>query len=109
MTLRSTPALAANRKPEGGGETERAQNDVHAKGFRPSDFAIADALRKIAAARGVKPTKVALAWLWSKPVMAAPIIGATRLEHLDDAACVDLKLTAEEIASLEAPYEPRAL
>lgn len=102
--------LAANRKPEGGGETERAQNDAHAKGFRPSDFAIADILRKIAAARGAKPTQVALAWLWSKPVMAAPIIGATKLEHLDDAAaCVDLKLTADEIASLEAPYEPRAL
>jgi len=102
--------LAANRSPDGGGETERAKTDLHAKGIRPSDFAVAAEVRRIAEARGVKPTQIALAWLWSKPVMAAPIIGATKLDHLSDAAAaVDLILSAEEIAALEAPYEPRAL
>ncbi len=102
--------LAANRSPNGGGDTERAQKDALATGFRPSDFAIAATLRKIADARGAKPTQIALAWLWSKPVMAAPIIGATKLDQLNDAAdAVDIKLTPEEIASLEAPYEPRVM
>lgn len=102
--------LAANRRPEGGGETERAKTDRLAQGiYRPCDFAVADAVAALAAARGVKPTQIALAWLLHKPAMAAPVIGTTRLEHIEDAAAaVDIRLTAEEIAALEAPYEPRA-
>jgi aryl-alcohol dehydrogenase (NADP+) len=102
--------LAANRARGGGGETERAKADANVKPgtYRDSDFAIAERIGAIARARGVKPTQVALAWLLSKPVMAAPIIGATQLHHLDDAAAAtEIALTAEEIASLEEPYEWR--
>lgn len=103
--------LAANRAREGGGTTERAKNDAVIKPgqWRDSDFAIAARVAEIATAHGVKPTQVALAWLLSKPVMAAPIIGATQLHYLDEAAAAaDVTLTADEIKSLEAPYEWRA-
>lgn len=102
--------LAGNRAREGGGATERARNDSIVKPgtYRDCDFAIAERVAAIARARGVKPTQVALAWMLSKPVMAAPIIGATQLHYLDEAAAaVDIALTADEIASLEAPYEWR--
>ena len=53
---------------------------------------------------------MALAWVLSKPVITAPIVGATKLHHLDDAiASVDVKLSAEEIAALEEPYVPHAV
>lgn len=103
--------LAGNRVKGGGGETERAKNDAGAKPeiYRDCDWAIVDALKKIAAARGCKPAQAALLWLWSKAVMGAPIIGATKLEQLDDAgAASDMPpLTAAEIAELEAPYQWR--
>lgn len=102
--------LAANRSKQGGGETERARTDSIVKPgtYRDCDFAIAERVAAIARARGVKPTQVALAWMLSKPVMAAPIIGATQLHYLDEAAAaVDIALTADEIASLEVPYEWR--
>jgi aryl-alcohol dehydrogenase (NADP+) len=103
--------LAANRAREGGGATERAQKDAVIKPgqWRESDFAISAKVAEIAKTRGVKPTQVALAWMLSKPVMGAPIIGATQLHYLDEAAAAtDLALTADEIKSLEAPYEWRA-
>ena len=99
--------LAANRARGGGGDTERAKKDALAQKveYRDGDWAIADALRAIAAARNAKPAQIALAWLLAKPVLAAPIIGATRLEQIDDAAgAVEIALTAAEIAALEAPY-----
>ena len=102
--------LAANRAKSGGGATERAKKDSIVKPgtYRDCDFAIADRVAAIAAARAIKPTQVALAWLLAKPVMAAPIIGATQLHYLDEAAAAaDVTLTAQEIASLEAPYEWR--
>lgn len=103
--------LAANRRREGGGETERSTNDrnVAPGAWRDCDWEIAARLARIAAERGAKPTQVALAWLWSKPEVAAPIIGATRVEQLDDAAqAVGIALSAEEIAALEEPYLWRA-
>jgi aryl-alcohol dehydrogenase (NADP+) len=99
--------LAANRAKNGGGETERAKNDAMVKAgtYRDCDFAIADRVGAIATARGLKPTQVALAWLLSKPEMASPIIGATQLHYLDEAAAAtEIALTAEEIKSLEEPY-----
>lgn len=69
---------------------------------------IVEAVRTIASQRGVPMAQVALAWLLSKPAVAAPIVGATKLEQLDDAlGAVDLVLSADEIASLEAPYRPQ--
>ncbi len=103
--------LAGNRSREGGGETERAKTDalVKADTWRDCDWTIVEALKDIARKRGCKPTQVALLWLWSKPYMASPIIGATRLEQLDDAAAATAMpaLSAEEIAALEAPYQFR--
>jgi aryl-alcohol dehydrogenase-like predicted oxidoreductase len=73
-----------------------------------TNWAIVDAVRDVAAERGVSMAQVALAWLLSRPVVSAPIVGATRLSQLDDAiAAVDVELSAEEIASLEAPYRPQ--
>jgi len=103
--------LAGNRVRGGGGETERAKNDANVKpeAWRDCDWKIVDELKAIAAARGAKPTQVAFQWLWSKPYMAAPIMGATKLEQLDEAAAAaDMPpLTAEEVARLEAPYQWR--
>ena len=63
----------------------------------------------IAERLGIKPTQVALAWMLSKPVMAAPIIGTTKLDQIDDAAAaVDVSLSASDIARLEKPYRFRA-
>ncbi|WP_163505737.1 aldo/keto reductase [Fodinicola acaciae] len=75
--------------------------------YNESDQVVVDALNDIAGRRGVPPAQVALAWLLHKPGVTAPIVGATKLRHLQDAiAAVDISLTAEEIAALEAPYAP---
>jgi aryl-alcohol dehydrogenase-like predicted oxidoreductase len=64
----------------------------------------------VAAARGIPRAQVALAWLLSKPLITAPIVGATKLHHLDDAlASVNVKLSADETTSLEEPYIPHAV
>jgi aryl-alcohol dehydrogenase-like predicted oxidoreductase len=77
---------------------------------RASDQAVVDTVRDVAHERGVSRAQVAIAWLLSKPAVTAPIIGATRLEHLDaPLAALETPLTAEEIARLEAPYEPQAV
>ena len=69
-----------------------------------------DCVASVAAARGVSRAQVALAWLLSKPVITAPIVGATKLHHLDNAiASVSVKLSNDEIASLEEAYSPHAV
>lgn len=76
--------------------------------FQESDKAIVDAVQKIAAARGVSMATAAMAWVLNNPGVTSPIIGATKPKHLADAvAALDLKLTDDEIASLEQPYTPR--
>ena len=75
-----------------------------------ADWAIVEAVQAVAAERGVSAAEVALAWLLSKPVVTAPIVGATKLPHLDAAIrAVELVLTDDEIARLEAPYRPQAV
>ncbi len=75
-----------------------------------SDRLIAERVAEVARARGVPRAQVALAWHFAKPVVTAPVIGATRLEHLDDAvAALDLRLTEEEVARLEEPYTPHPI
>ncbi|SDQ90663.1 Predicted oxidoreductase [Rhizobiales bacterium GAS113] len=75
-----------------------------------TDRKIVERVAKVAAKRGVSRAQVALAWLLSKPGITAPIVGATKLQHLDDAlAAIAVKLSAEEIASLEKPYVPHAV
>lgn len=92
--------------------TERTETDEFGKtlygGAEDVDHAIVDAVMRIAAARSVKPAQVALAWVLQKEPVTAPIIGATKLSHLEDAVgAVDVELTGEEVAALEAPYRPR--
>ncbi|MGU3432318.1 aldo/keto reductase [Actinomycetes bacterium M1A6_2h] len=78
--------------------------------YKEGDKAIVDEVAAIAQARGLPRAQVALAWVAQHPTVAAPIVGATKISHLDDAiAALDVELTAEEIARLEAPYEPRAV
>jgi 1-deoxyxylulose-5-phosphate synthase len=97
----------ANASPAAG--TVRADNDSYATelyGWR-SDDAIIAAVRDVATAIGAPPADVALGWLLSKPGVVAPIIGASKLEHLETAVrALDVTLTADQIAQLEAPYEP---
>ncbi|WP_027483384.1 aldo/keto reductase [Deinococcus pimensis] len=100
--------LAGNRA---GGEarTTRAASDSFAQGMyrTPGDFAVLDAVTTVAARLGVKPAQVALAWLLSRSGVTAPIIGASRMEHLTDAVgALDLRLSEEDLGMLEAPYEP---
>ena len=101
--------LAGNRRGEQRGETVRAQTDdfAHKLYYADTDFTIADRVVELAGRRGVKPTQVALAWLLARPGVTAPIIGASKLPHLDEAVgALDLKLDAAEIAFLEEPYTP---
>lgn len=73
-----------------------------------SDHAIIEAVGVVASRHGVSKAQVALAWLRANPVVSAPLVGATKPSQIDDAvASIDLKLTTEEIESLEAPYTPR--
>jgi aryl-alcohol dehydrogenase-like predicted oxidoreductase len=74
----------------------------------PSDEAIVDAVERIAAARGVSMAQVGMAWVLKHPVVSAPIVGATRPQHLADAAAaLELELTADELRALEEPYVTR--
>jgi len=74
--------------------------------YREGDFVVRERVLEIARNRGVTGPQVALAWLLNKPHITAPIIGASRMQHLDEAiAALELKLTAEEIQQLEEPYE----
>jgi aryl-alcohol dehydrogenase-like predicted oxidoreductase len=101
-------ARATGAKPD----TARASTDQLTPQLydHPGDGEIIAANARIAAARGVSPAETALAWLLSRPGVTAPIVGATELEHLEAAArAVDLTLTADECAALEAPYSPRPI
>jgi aryl-alcohol dehydrogenase (NADP+) len=89
--------------------TSRSQTDEFGKTlYNPaSDKTIVERVASLAESRGVPRAQVALAWLLSKPVVTSPIVGVTKMAHLDDAiAAVDLELADDEIASLEEPYTP---
>jgi aryl-alcohol dehydrogenase-like predicted oxidoreductase len=90
-------------------ETDEAFGRLFAK-TEDADRKIVDRVAQVAAARGIPRAQVALAWLLAKPVITAPIVGATKLQHLDDAvASVQIRLSEEEIALLEEPYVPHAV
>jgi aryl-alcohol dehydrogenase-like predicted oxidoreductase len=88
-------------------------DDAHRRLFGKSaeaDRKVVDRVAEISRARGIPRAQVALAWLLAKPVITAPIVGATKLHHLDDAlASVNVKLSADEITSLEEQYVPHAV
>ena len=92
--------------------TVRAASDDYARNLydHPSDDAVIDAVKSVAAARGLPPAAVALAWLLSRPAVTAPIVGATKLEHLETAlSALDVTLGEDELGALEAPYRPHAV
>jgi aryl-alcohol dehydrogenase-like predicted oxidoreductase len=93
------------------GATIRSDNDPHAdRLYANADWAIVDVVEGIAKARGVSMAQIALAWVLSKRDVTAPIVGATKVEHLTDAvAALDITLSAEEIEALEAPYTPKVV
>ncbi len=104
--------FAGNRSRGGGGETTRAKTDPFADNlyFREEDFTVADRAWEVAKAHGVTGSQVALAWVLSKPYVSAPIIGASKMEHLDQAlAALDIKLNEEEIKRLEELYQPHPI
>ncbi len=104
--------LAGNRTREGERLTTRSRTDAFGEAlYTPEvDFRVVDRAAEIASARGVPTAQVALAWLLHKPAVTAPIVGATKLGHLEDAlAAEQLSLGDEEIAGLEEPYVPHAI
>lgn len=98
--------LAGTRERGGERHTVRAGSDHYADAmYDDADFDVVDVLRAVAGERGLPPAQVALAWLLGKPAVSAPIVGATKSHHLDDAvAAVDVMLSEKEIARLEEPY-----
>ncbi|NYE19294.1 aldo/keto reductase [Microbacterium immunditiarum] len=107
-----SPLARGRLSREWGTETARTATDDFGNTLyhqqEQSDRAIVDAVGAIAAERGVSRAQVGLAWVLSKQAVSAPIIGATKPHHLDEAiAAVDLELGEDEIARLEAPYTPR--
>ncbi len=104
--------LAGNRTREGEKLTTRAQTDAFGDNlYKPDlDFPVIDRLVEVAGERGDKPVQVALAWLLHKPGVTAPIVGATKLAHLEDALGAEqLSLSPEEMERLEGAYVPHPI
>ena len=111
--LGSDPARGRLARPWGE-LTERAGSDEYGRTLytrtEDANRAINAAVAEIATARGVKMAEVALAWVLQKQPVSAPIVGVTKLPQLTDAlAALDLQLSADEIAKLEAPYQPTGI
>src|SRR6476619_5426652 len=101
--------LAGTRSRSGEKRTIRAETDAFGDSLydRPQDFDVVERAAEVAADRGIPPAQIALAWLLGKPGVTAPIVGATKLGHLEAAlAAADVALTDDEIARLEEPYVP---
>jgi aryl-alcohol dehydrogenase-like predicted oxidoreductase len=101
--------LAGTRSRSGERTTTRANTDAFTDYLyeQPTDFDVVERAQAVAAARDVPTAQVALAWLLAKPGVTAPIVGSTKLAHLEDAlAAEQLSLSAEEMTSLEEPYVP---
>jgi aryl-alcohol dehydrogenase-like predicted oxidoreductase len=103
--------LLARKPEEGRYATLRAQTDEYGKRlYSDEDLEIARRVSDLAEARGLPMAQVALAWVLSKPIVTAPIIGATRLHHLEDAvSALSVRLSAEEVQRLEEGYRPHPI
>lgn len=101
--------LAGNRRKEDWGDTMRSKSDTfgHSMYFREEDFAVVERAGEVAKERDVTVPQIALAWLMNKQHISAPIIGATMMDHLEQAiSAVDIQLTDDEVKRLEEPYKP---
>jgi aryl-alcohol dehydrogenase-like predicted oxidoreductase len=104
--------LAGNRTKEKGGATTRSKSDeyAHSLYYQDDDFTIVDRLRTVAAQAGCTMPQAAVAWMLSKPGLTAPIVGASKPEHLDQAIdAVSIRLTPEQVKTLEEPYRPHRI
>jgi aryl-alcohol dehydrogenase (NADP+) len=101
--------LAGNRRARDFGDTLRAKTDDYAKKlyYQPSDFTVVDRVTGIAQKRGIPNAQVALAWVLQQPGITAPIVGASKMRHLEDAvAALSVKLDEAELQALAEPYQP---
>jgi 1-deoxyxylulose-5-phosphate synthase len=104
--------FAGNRSRDGSGETSRAQSDDFARSlyFQEEDFKVAERAWEVARERQVGASQIALAWLLNKPYISAPIIGTSKMEHLDQAVdALKIKLSQDEINRLEEYYRPHPI
>lgn len=104
--------LAGNRRSQDKGDTVRAKTDdfAHKLYYQEADFTVVDRLSEIARRRGVANAQIALAWLLRQPGVTAPIIGASKMSHLEDAVqSLAVKLDEEELRALAEPYQPHAV
>jgi aryl-alcohol dehydrogenase-like predicted oxidoreductase len=110
-TLPWSPLARGRLTRDWGTVTERTEADNFGRTlYQEGDREIVDAVTRIAGERGVPRARIALAWLLGRPTVTAPIVGATKPHHLDDAvAALDITLTEKEIEELERPYTPRAI
>jgi aryl-alcohol dehydrogenase-like predicted oxidoreductase len=104
--------LAGNRSGQTSGETARAKSDqfAHRLYYQDSDFAVVERVTALAKKRGVSNAQIALAWMLHQPGITAPIIGATKPHHLEEAiGALRVKLSPQEIRALEEPYQPHPI
>jgi aryl-alcohol dehydrogenase (NADP+) len=100
--------FTGNHRKGDWGDTVRAKTDSYGQElyYRSEDFNLADRVQEVAKQRGVSGPQIALAWVLSKPYVTAPIIGASRMEHLDQSiAALDIKLSEAEVKRLEELYQ----
>lgn len=101
--------LSGNRTREEWGATSRAKTDdfAHHLYYQESDFTVVERVEEVADQKGVSPSQIALAWLLHQPGVTAPIIGASKMPHLEEnVAALDIELSTEELNSLQEPYTP---
>jgi len=104
--------LAGNRTQDKSGPTKRSKSDeyAHSMYYRKSDFAVLSALEYKAAELSTSPAQLALAWLLHKPGVVSPIIGATKMPHLEQSVeALEITLSPDDIEFLEAPYLPHPI
>lgn len=101
--------LVGNRTPDKSGDTARSKSDAfaHSMYYQDHDYAIVDRVASLAKQRGCSSAQIAIAWLLHKPGIVSPIIGATKMSHLEEAVrAVGIKLSVQEIQYLEELYQP---
>ena len=104
--------VMGNRRAGDHGDTLRAKTDeyAHRLYYQPSDFEVVDRITAIAKKRGISNAQVALAWILAQPGVSAPIIGASKMAHLEDAiASLQVKLNREELDQLSEGYVPHRI
>lgn len=101
--------LAGNRTAAKDGESKRAKSDdyAHKMYYQETDFDVVERAKELGRRKGVSSAQISLAWLLHKPGVVSPIVGATKMRHLEEAlGALEIALTEEEISYLEAPYQP---